>query len=82
MSEKTYDLLKFLGQIVGYVAIFASALSEIWGFRFGAEIAASIAAAGVLVNSIVRSSAEVFWQDHTIKPNAEELEEDDDENAY
>lgn len=78
MTQKTYDLLKFLGQIVGYVAIFASALSEIWGFRFGAEIAASIAAAGVLVNSIVRSSAEVFWSEHSITPT----EEDDDENAY
>ena len=66
MTQKTYDLLKFTGQIIGYVGIFISALSEIWGFGYGTEIAASIAAAAVLLNSIVRASSDAYFQDHDI----------------
>ena len=66
MTAKTYDLLKFLGQIVGYIGVFVSALAEIWGFENGAAIAASIAAASVLLNSIVRASADAYFSTHDI----------------
>jgi len=74
MSDKTYDILKTIGLIVGYVAIFAASMSEIWGFRYGTEIAASISAAAVLLNSIVKASSDKFWDDHEIVDKEEEAD--------
>ena len=84
MTQKTYDLLKFCGQVVGYVGVFISALAEIWGFQYGAEIAASIAAAAVLLNSIVRYSSEAYFSTHDIVDKAKDGDSDgegEDEDA-
>ena len=81
MTQKTYDLLKFTGQIIGYVGIFISALSEIWGFGYGTEIAASIAAAAVLLNSIVRASSDAYFQDHDIVAKEDDSEDYEDGDA-
>lgn len=74
MSSKTYDILKFVGLIIGYVGIFAASMAEIWGFQYGTEISASLAAAAVLLNSIVKASSDAYWQSHDIV----EKEEDGD----
>lgn len=47
MSNKTYDVLKKISLMFVPIVTLITALSEIWGFPYGAEIAATVSAIGV-----------------------------------
>lgn len=53
MSNKTYDVLKFVAAIILPLSEFVSVLSNIWGWAYGAQVAATLAALDVFVGSIV-----------------------------
>lgn len=54
MSNKTYDILKFIAQIVLPAAgTLYSALAGIWGFPYGEEIVATIVAIDTALGALL-----------------------------
>lgn len=74
MSNKVYDILKFIAQIVlPALATFYLAIAAIWGLPYGEQIAGTIMAIDTLLGTILGVS--------TKKYNAKKLLEDKlDEN--
>lgn len=62
MSSKTYDILKPVVMIVMNLVTLVSALSEIWGFAYGAEIAATCAAVGAFIGAVLQQSSNKYWE--------------------
>lgn len=60
LSNKTYDVLKLVSMIAGYIATFILTLTDIWGFQYGAAIAATVSALGVLLGAILKHSSDVY----------------------
>lgn len=42
MSNKTFDTLRFIQSIIMPLSAFVSGLTELFGFRYGAEIASAL----------------------------------------
>ena len=54
MKNKTYDILKFIAQVVlPLVATFIASLFEIWNLPFGVQISATIMAIDTLLGGIL-----------------------------
>ena len=60
MTNETYDKLKFIVMVIGYVTTFILTLSDIWGFAYGAQIAATVSAVGILLGSILTDSSKRY----------------------
>ena len=56
MSNKAYDILKQVSLMCVPIAAFLTAMSEIWGWAYGAEICATISAFGVLLGALLNVS--------------------------
>lgn len=57
MSNKTYDILKFIAQIVlPALATFWTTLAKIWGLPLGAEIGATIMAIDTFLGAVLMVS--------------------------
>ena len=56
MTNQTFDTLRLIAEIIGYVVTFALAVSEIVGFKYGAEAAAIAAALMTCLGSIVEAA--------------------------
>lgn len=57
MSNKTYDVLKFIAQIVlPAVGTFYFTLAGIWGFPYGEEIVGTITAVDTLLGAVLMLS--------------------------
>ena len=78
MSNKTYDTLKLISMIVGYLATFILTLSDIWGFTYGAELAASVSAAAILLGSILTAASQKYFDSHDIVEKEKDGEDDAD----
>ena len=77
MSDKTYDTLKLISMVIGYLATFILTLSDIWGFEMGNELAASVSAAAVLLGSILTAANQRFFETHGIV----EIDDQDDDGG-
>ena len=66
MSNKTYDILVWIAQIVlpALGALYA-ALSGIWGFPYGNEIVGTITAVDVFLGALLKISNEQYKKQHT-----------------
>jgi len=53
MSNKVYDTMKFISLLIAPIVVFITALVQIWGIPYGAEIVATIGAIDVLFGAIV-----------------------------
>lgn len=54
LSNKTYDVLKFIAQIVlPALATLYSALASIWGFPYGTEIVGTISAVDIFLGALL-----------------------------
>lgn len=54
LSNKTYDVLKFIAQIVlPALATLYSALASIWGFPYGTEIVGTISAIDIFMGAML-----------------------------
>ena len=53
MKNETFDKLRFTVEVIGYIVTFALAVTEIVGFKYGAEAAAIAAAFMTMLGSIV-----------------------------
>lgn len=58
MSNKTYDILKWVAQLLlPALATLYAALATIWGFPYGEEIVGTISAVDVFLGAILKISS-------------------------
>lgn len=63
MSNKTYDLLKLVGQIIlPAVAAFYGTLAGIWGLPFAEQIPQTIMALVVLLNACLNHESSSYYK--------------------
>lgn len=61
MSNKTYDILKYIAQIVlPALGTFYFALSQIWGLPYGEQIVGTITAADAFLGAILKISSNQY----------------------
>lgn len=61
MSNKVYDILKFVAQIVlPALATLYFALAKIWGLPYGTEIVGTIAAVDAFLGAVLQISTEQY----------------------
>lgn len=60
LKSTTYDKLKLVSLFFGYLATFVLTLTDIWGFQYGAEIAATVSAFGVLLGAVLTASSKQY----------------------
>ena len=68
MTNKTYDILKWLAQIaLPALAALYAALASIWGFPYGEEIVGTISAMDVFLGALLQISTNNY---NKAKPKA------------
>lgn len=60
MSNKAYDILKFIALLILPVSEFVSTIASVWGLPYGPEVTATLVAADVLLGAIVKISADKY----------------------
>ena len=75
MANKTYDILKYIAQIVLLaVATLYGALAGIWGFPYGEEIVASISAIDLFLGALLKLSSDKYTAQVPATSTTEEVE--------
>lgn len=65
MSNKMYDVLKYVAQIVlPAIGTLYAALSAVWGLPYGEEIVGTISAVDVCLGSLLMISNEKYKKEH------------------
>ena len=73
MSNKTYDILKYIAQIVlPALGTLYFALSKIWQFPYGAEIVGTITAVDAFLGALLKISTDQYNKENMIEPPDEE----------
>ena len=73
MSNKVYDALKFVAQILlPALATLYFALAKIWGFPYAAEIVGTISAVDAFLGALLGISTMQYKKAQTIEPPDEE----------
>ena len=63
MSNKVYDVLKYIAQIVlPALGTLYFALAKIWGFPYGAEIVGTISAVDAFLGALLKISSDQYNQ--------------------
>ena len=64
MSNKTYDILKYIAQIVlPAVGTLYFALAKIWGLPYGTEIVGTITAVDTFLGALLKISTDAYYLD-------------------
>ena len=71
MSNKTYDILKFLALIATPIITFLCAIVSIWGIPYGQQITASLAALDTLIGAIVVIAKQMYEKKQKEVPDEE-----------
>ena len=73
MSNKVYDVLKFIAQILlPALGTLYFALAKIWGFPYAAEIVGTISAVDAFLGALLQISTNQYNKDQLIEPPDEE----------
>ena len=73
MSNKTYDVLKYIAQIfIPALAVFYAALAKIWGFPYAVEIVGTLSAVDVFLGALLKISTDNYNKENQIQPPDEE----------
>jgi len=73
MSNKTYDILKYIAQIVlPALGTLYFALAKIWQFPYGAEIVGTISAVDAFLGALLKLSSDQYNRENRIEPPDEE----------
>ena len=73
MSNKTYDILKYIAQIVlPALGTLYFALAKIWSFPYGAEIVGTISAVDAFLGALLKLSSDQYNKEKLIEPPEEE----------
>ena len=69
MSNKVYDVLKYIAQIVlPALATLYFALAKIWGFPYGTEIVGTIAAIDAFMGALLQISTNQYNKSNQLEP--------------
>lgn len=69
MSNKVYDILKYIALIVlPAIGTLYFALAKIWGFPYAAEIVGTISAVDAFLGAILQISNEQYKKSQVIQP--------------
>lgn len=69
MSNKVYDILKYIAQIVlPALGTLYFALAKIWGFPYGAEIVGTISAVDAFLGALLKISTDQYNKEKLIEP--------------
>lgn len=60
MSNRVYDVLKVIALICLPLAALVSALSDIWGFPYGVQLAATLTALDTFLGTILKISSDRY----------------------
>lgn len=61
MSNRTYDILKWIAQLLlPALATLYAALATIWGFPYGEEIVGTISAIDVFLGAVLKISTDQY----------------------
>lgn len=60
MSDKTYEMLRFIALAIAPVSTFIAAILSIWAVPYATEITASLAALTTLVAAVVEIARQVY----------------------
>ena len=63
LSNKQYDVFKIISTLIVPTVTFITTLTEIWGFSYGAKIAATASALGTLIGVILTVSSSLYYKD-------------------
>lgn len=63
MSNETYDVLKKISLMLVPIVTLITALSDIWGFPHGVEIAATVSAIGVCLGACLAISSQEYHKE-------------------
>lgn len=73
MKSKTYDVLKYIAQIVlPALGTFYFAIAGIWGLPYGEQIVGTIAAVDTLLGALLKLSSDKYYKRLS---NGEEFQE-------
>ena len=68
MSNKTYDILKYIAQIViPALATLYFALAQIWGFPYGEEVVGTLTAIDAFLGAVLRISTNNYYANQVEK---------------
>ncbi len=63
MTNKTYDILKYIAQIVlPALGTLYFALSEIWALPFGSEVVGTITAVDAFLGTVLKISSDNYYK--------------------
>ena len=69
MSNKIYDILKYIAQIVlPAIATLYFALAKIWGFPYATEIVGTISAVDAFMGALLQISTNLYNKDGEKEP--------------
>ena len=64
MSNRTYDILKYIAQIViPALATLYFALSQIWGLPYGEEVVGTLTAIDAFLGAVLRISTNNYYEE-------------------
>lgn len=64
MSNRTFDILKYIAQIViPALATLYFALSQIWGFPYGEEVVGTLTAIDAFLGAVLRISTNNYYEE-------------------
>lgn len=64
MSNKLYDILKYIAQIVlPALGTLYFALASIWGFPYGEQVVGTIAAVDAFMGALLKISSDRYYQE-------------------
>lgn len=64
MSDKTYDVLKYLAQvIIPALGTLYFALSSIWGLPYGEQIVGTLTAIDAFLGTVLKISSDDYYRD-------------------
>ena len=79
MSNKVYDVLKYIAQIVlPALGTLYFALAKIWSFPYGAEIVGTITAVDAFLGALLKISTDQYNREKLIEPPDEEPETEEE----
>lgn len=75
MSNKVYDVLKWIAQIaLPALGTLYFALAKIWGFPYGEEIVGTISAVDVFLGALLGIASNKYYSENTVFFDAEDGE--------
>lgn len=78
LSDRAYDMLKWIGLLAVPIITFATAMVNIWNLPHGDEIVASLAALDICIGAIV-TIAKVQYEKQKKLEASEEISEESEE---